>query len=257
MRMTVNVAGTDYRLDFSEAQDISIPVRFGGEGVAAFGTPPARKEAYCAGSFTGDVRKGGSCNCEVYTFSPHLHGTHTECIGHITAERMSACDVVKEAFMPATVITVTPKTGSWEVYTPPARETDKMITRSDLEKALAAENDFLTALVVRTLPNDDTKKNRDYSKEAPPFFSNDAMKYIASLGVRHLLVDFPSVDRPDDDGKLSNHRIFWDSPEKTITEMVYVRKNIADGHYILNLQVAAMEGDAASSRPLLFKVIKA
>ena len=100
-------------------------------------------------------------------------------------------------------------------------------------------------------------------KEDPSFFSIEAMEYIVSLGVEHLLVDTPSVDRLLDDGHLSTHNIFWETKgkefntnakNKTITEMIFVSENIQDGNYLLNLQIPAFVSDAAPSRPILYKV---
>jgi kynurenine formamidase len=237
MRVTVNIS--DYRADLNKPIDISIPVSFGKKQLSAFGGAPARRKAYKAGSFVGDVRLGGSCNCEVYEFSPHLNGTHTECVGHITKERMSVQEAAQESLLAATLLTVKPKNG--------------VITKS----MLRLDENFLDALVIRTLPNDKGKSTRDYSKSEPPYFAPEAMKYIASLGVRHLLVDFPSVDKADD-AKLVNHRIFWrkNARKKTITELIYVPDGVKDGRYLLNLQVAAFEGDAAPSRPILYGVKK-
>jgi hypothetical protein len=90
------------------------------------------------------------------------------------------------------------------------------------------------------------------------------MRYLRELGVRHLLVDLPSVDRMNDDGILSAHRVFWGvapgeidiEPEKrspyTITELIYVPDSVADGSYLLNLQIAPFLADAAPSRPILY-----
>ena len=95
------------------------------------------------------------------------------------------------------------------------------------------------------------------------FLSIDAMKYIVSLGVKHLLVDTPSVDRLYDDGHLTSHNIFWettgkkfnkDTQKKTITEMIFVNDTIEDGTYLINLQIAAFVSDAAPSRPILYKI---
>ena len=92
------------------------------------------------------------------------------------------------------------------------------------------------------------------------------MQYIRSSEVKHLLVDFPSLDRTFDEGRLSTHRIFWDMkneghdrpPEhaltRTVTEMIYAGDEIPDGRYILNLQTAPFVADAAPSRPVLFPV---
>lgn len=103
-------------------------------------------------------------------------------------------------------------------------------------------------------------------EHSAPFFSTEAINYISEKGVKHLLVDTPSIDRAFDEGKLSNHRIFWNvAPESraigeaslihnTITEMIYVADEIEDGAYILNLQITSFAADAAPSRPLLFKL---
>ena len=89
------------------------------------------------------------------------------------------------------------------------------------------------------------------------------MKYIVELGIKHLLVDTPSVDRLFDEGVLSAHNIFWETKEKklnlnalnkTITEMIFVPDNIKDGKYLLNLQFAPFVADAAPSRPILYKI---
>jgi hypothetical protein len=89
------------------------------------------------------------------------------------------------------------------------------------------------------------------------------MNYIVSLGVKHLLVDIPSVDRLFDDGILSGHNIFWeteekkfnnDSKEKTITEMIFVPNEILDGKYLLNLQIAPFVLDASPSRPVIYQL---
>jgi kynurenine formamidase len=125
-----------------------------------------------------------------------------------------------------------------------------LVTAAMLKKLKPAE-----ALVIRTLPNGKDKTTRNYSKSEPPYIAADAMKHIVKLGVQHLLVDFPSVDKVDDP-KLTAHRIFWakDAHAKTITELIYVPDRVKDGAYLLNLQVAPFDADAAPSRPVLYKV---
>jgi arylformamidase len=99
MLMTVKIGRHHYRVDLKSPCDISIPVSFGRQQLVAFGGAPARKEAYKAGSFVGDMRRGGSCNCEIYSFSPHLNGTHTEGVGHITKKRISVQDIATESLI--------------------------------------------------------------------------------------------------------------------------------------------------------------
>ena len=102
---------------------------------------------------------------------------------------------------------------------------------------------------------------RDYMIDSPSFFSINAMKYLVGLGVQHLLIDTPSVDRLFDDGCLTAHNIFWETEgkknnletkNKTITEMIYVPDAINDGKYLLNLQIPAFLSDAAPSRPIIY-----
>ena len=263
MEITAAIAGKKYRVRLDAAHDISIPVRFDDVQLSVFGTPPARMKALEAGDFIGAVARGGSCNCETYTITPHCNGTHTECIGHITGERIEVPSVLHDSLIPATVISVTP-VSAVESYEPPPQSGDMMITRAALDAALGdATPQFMDALVIRTMPNAPDKKTRDYDSQLPPYFSHDAMAFIAGLPVRHLLTDLPSVDRLADEGRLGNHRLFWGvapgarnaapSP-KTITELVYVPDSVRDGRYILNLQIAAFGADATPSRPLLYEV---
>ena len=78
-------------------------------------------------------------------------------------------------------------------------------------------------------------------------------------GIKHLLVDLPSVDKEKDDGELLAHHAFWDvhgTPrlDATITEMIYVPHEVADGSYILNLQIPSFDNDAAPSKPILYAI---
>ncbi len=152
-------------------------------------------------------------------------------------------------------------------YHVPTEENEQFITLASLEKAMTdTDEDFVKGLVVRTLPNDESKLTRDYDRKRFPFFSNEAMAHIRELGVRHLFVDMPSVDRADDGGQLGNHRIFWNVPagvteiepgdcsRRTITEMIYVPDSVKDGRYLLNLQVPAFLSDAAPSRPIIYPI---
>ena len=165
--------------------------------------------------------------------------------------------------IPASVISINPK-HSKENYIPKMNDDDLVITKQDIELELKDINyNFLDALIIRTLPNNDSKKSQDYLKESSCFFSLEAMQYLVKLGVNHLLVDIPSVDRLFDEGHLSAHNIFWETKNKefnpsaihkTITEMIFVDNRVKDGNYLLNLQIPAFVTDAAPSRPILYTI---
>ena len=262
MKAEVEIGNKKYNVDFSKGIDISIPLNFNGEQPNTYGVDRASSKPFQDGNFIGDTRKGGPCNFETYSFTPHCNGTHTECIGHITNERIDILSSLNEEMIPSTLISVTPK-NTTENYNPELNAEDLVITKQELENKLKGiAPKFLKGLIIRTLPNSESKESRDYMREAPSFFSIDAMEYIVSLGVEHLLLDTPSVDRLLDEGNLSAHNIFWETKgkefnpntkNKTITEMIFASENIKDGSYLLNLQIPAFFSDAAPSRPILYK----
>jgi kynurenine formamidase len=245
--LTVEIAGRRWRVG-SEGHDISIPLAFDGAQPTFFGASPASAAAVAAGSFVGDVQRGGSCNCSTHSLTPHCNGTHTECVGHVTAERLSVRDHSAEHFSPALLVSVGP---------------GPVITRSALAAAVAPhELSHCRALVLRTLPNSRDKLARNYDRTPAAYFAADAMNWIVGNGITALVVDLPSLDRHDD-AELTTHRIFWGLPPgansaaqatratATVTELAFIDDSIADGHYLLNLQVAPFVADAAPSRPIL------
>lgn len=264
-------AGRRFRMT-GQVHDLSIPLRFGDEQLECFGAAPAREQALEAGSFVGDVRRGGSCNCSTYTITAHCNGTHTECVGHITSERLSVRDLANEILSVALLISVEPAPArqTSESTTPAPKSGDFMITRAALKAAVSKLDALLPgaelasrALVIRTLPNEGAKRLRRYSEQPAPYFSAEAMQWIVAQGIEHLVVDLPSLDRAEDEGNLTAHRIFWNVPPRatsigrdtrrqaTVTELAYVPSEVADGLYLLNLQVAPFAADAAPSRPML------
>lgn len=275
MKLSHENGGRRYDIDLGDPIDISIPLDFHGGQPNAYGVERAAAEAVMVGGLVGDTRRGGSCNFERVTFVPHCNGTHTECVGHITNQRISVRDCLKDVFMPAMLVSVDAESavGSGESYVVEFEREHSVISRSGLEAALsgvknpvAAAPGAALALILRTLPNGAEKLTREYGDVMPPYFSTEAMEFIVGMGVWHLLVDTPSIDRMYDEGRLSNHRVFWNvKPGKfetnpdtrtgaTITELIYVPDEAADGEYLLNLQIAPFVADAAPSRPLLFRL---
>ncbi len=277
MIFSVEINNRAYQIDLENPLDISITLNFNGAQPNAYDAERASAKACEAGSLIGDTRRGGSCNFEQIKFILHCNGTHTECVGHITHERISVHEALKDSFLLATLISVEPETANetTETYAVDLNENDRLITLKAIEYALQnlnqnpqskIQNPKSDGLIIRTLPNDESKKTRRYMENLPPFFSTEAMNFIRARNVKHLLVDVPSIDRTFDAGKLSNHRIFWsveagefETSEatlnyNTITEMIFVPNSVEDGAYLLNLQIAAFAADASPSRPRLFKI---
>lgn len=240
---------TQYIVDFSSPIDISLPLLAGNDAPNAFFIDGLSYEPVRVGSFVGSVQEGGSCNCENITFNPHGNGTHTECIGHITHERVTVNQALQRFVFFAKLISVAADTIGG----------DRVITRRSVEEHL--KNGEAEALIIRTLPNDDEKRTKKWSGNNPPYVHPEAAAYIRECGIDHLLIDLPSMDREDDGGKLLAHRAFWNADNEprihsTITEMIFVPDEVPDGLYVLNLQIVSFETDASPSKPVLYTATK-
>ena len=162
-------------------------------------------------------------------------------------------------FIPAQLISITPELNSNEAYHADINQDDKVITKDQLLRSLAAVDEFLDAVIIRTLPNDMKKKTRNYNSDNHPFLSNEAVYFLKSKGVKHILVDIPSIDKFDDGGKLKNHNIFFTNEDgvvnkNTITELVYIPDHCLDGKYLLCIGIPNFKLDAAPSKPIIYKI---
>jgi len=254
MKIKIDLNGIEHQADLSEPLDISIPLS--PNGPRAWYVDPMKIEPVRTDRFTGSVAEGGDVNFRNIFFNPHGHGTHTESVGHIDREVTSVNTILNQYFFSALLVTIEPEVNTDEDV--PFREKgDRIITKNQIAGAL--ERTDCEALVLRTSPNTSTKKSMEYSGENPPYLEPEALSYLREKGVKHLLLDLPSVDREVDGGKLEAHHKFWqsgreDDHECTITEMIFVENEIEDGMYLLNLQTAPFENDATPSRPVLFQL---
>ena len=252
MKTTIN----NQEIDLSKPIDISIPLTNTDENPIAWYLDKPKIEPVKNGDWIGKVSKGSSStNFNNIFFNPHGHGTHTECLGHITHEFYSINQCLKQFFFCAELISIKPENNN----------NDFIITKNQVKNAL--KNKTTEALIIRTLPNIETKKNRKYSNTNPPYLSEEAAIYIRENRIQHLLIDLPSVDKEHDEGKLLAHKAFWNVKNIvnlntdarlncTITELIYVDNTIIDGSYFLNLQIASFENDASPSKPILYQILK-
>jgi arylformamidase len=239
------------KIDISKGIDCSIPLSASDTNPRAWYVDPPVMEPVRANGWIGAVNQGGSVNFRNIFFNPHGHGTHTECLGHITNEIFSINSLEIPVFMEVEVVSILPQ----EVLHTDGL-IDKVIRKNQLKERVTSKK--IEALIIRTLPNDETKKTSNYSDTNPPYLEEKLVEFLNELGVKHLLVDLPSVDREKDNGLLAFHHSFWGVPTKpdysrTITELCYVPSSLVDGTYYLNLQTAPFENDATPSRPVLFK----
>jgi kynurenine formamidase len=254
MKASISHNDSTFEIDLSQPIDISIPLTADENNPIAWYIDKPVIEPVTMGDWTGRVSEGSSTNFNNIFFNPHGHGTHTECLGHITKNFYSINQALKNFFFPAEVVSVAPE----------AVGEDLIITRKQLEAVLGDK--MPEAVVIRTLPNEAVKRSKNYSNTNPPYLEEAAAIFFREKGVKHLLIDLPSVDREQDEGKLLAHKAFWNVQDvnnlntdarhdATITEMIYVPDEVADGAYLLNLQIASFENDASPSKPVLYKIL--
>jgi len=249
MLATIQYNSKKHQIDLSKPLDISIPLRATKSNVNAWYLDAPIIEPVELEGWTASVKKGASVNFNTIQFNPHAHGTHTECVGHIVEKVHSVNKNLKQFFFFAEVITVAPE----------MINDDFVISKKQLQFAIG--NRKRDAIVIRTIPNTTEKLSQHYSHTNPPYLLEDAAIYLREKGIKHLLIDLPSVDKEDDSGELLAHNAFWNTKEKirldaTITEFIYVPNAIDDGTYFLNLQIAPFENDATPSKPVLYKIFE-
>lgn len=236
-------------IDTSEPIDISRKLTDTDDNPRAWYVEKPRFEPVRTENYNGSIAEGGNVNFRDVFFNPHGHGTHTECLGHITEKVHSINNTLNKYFFKAQLITVTPSQRD-----NPDGNIDLVVMPSQLNQV----KDNYEALIIRTNPNSLEKVSKNYSTTNPPYFDCSCVQLLLDKGVKHLLIDLPSVDRENDNGELAFHHAFWEVPnnpnfERTITELIFVDDNIENGDYILNLQVAPFENDASPSRPVLYE----
>ncbi len=247
MRTTIEYNSKKFIVDLSKPLDISIPLRASRSNVNAWYIDDPKIEPVVNEDWIGSVSKGAAVNFNNIYFNPHGHGTHTECVGHITQDVHSVNQNLKQFFFLAEVISVAP-----EKYFD-----DYIFSKNQIEMLLKGNTP--EALVIRSMPNLKEKKSKHYSNTNWPYLTEEAMIFVREIGVKHFLIDLPSVDREHDGGKLTVHKAFWDVGGDlrmgcTITEFIYVPNRVKDGSYLLNLQIAPFENDATPSKPILYKI---
>ena len=228
MKAVIHVNSRTYTIHIDQPLDISIPLRASKDNVNAWYLPPPKIYPSVINDRAVSVSQGAAVNFNTIEFNPHAHGTHTECVV-------------------AELITVVPESFNG----------DFIISEKQLRYAIG--NKKREAIVIRTLPNTKDKLSQQYSHTNPPYLTEAAAVYLREKGVKHLLVDTPSVDKENDNGELLAHKAFWNiggqtRMDATITELIYVPNSVKDGKYILNILIAPFENDASPSKPILYKL---
>lgn len=260
LSLTWEIDGRRVEAAMAAGIDCARPLRFDTGAPVPFSAPPARRRALDLATGPADVRRGGAVNADRLDLVPHAHGTHTESFGHLSEGRETLVDVFEPRLLPASVITVEASSDvrAEEEAGPSWAVGDLVVTRSALLGGLAScDPSFVEGLAVRIVPVG--------PPDAPTYLTGAAASLVRDRGILHLVLELPSIDRPEDGGRLAAHRAFWgmdaDSrsarPDRrgcTLTEMAVFPPSLRDGSYLLDLQVPPIDSDAAPSRPVFYPV---
>ncbi|WP_417592321.1 cyclase family protein [Owenweeksia hongkongensis] len=248
MKFTIEHCGDAYESDFAQGIDLSSALGLPGKELKAWWADDVDISPVVNGDWIGSVEKGAPVNFFNIKFNPHGNGSHTETYGHISKEKESVHNYLKKYHFVSWVVSLAPEK---------AKNGDSIITLEALKKSVT-KWDGIEALIIKT---GDYKDGHDFSGSNATYFEPELLAFIRDRGVEHVLVDLPSVDREEDEGKLLAHHAFWNYPEDprdgcTISELLQVPSQTKDGLYLLNLQVASFANDASPCRPVIYPLTK-
>jgi len=235
-------SGQSWSVELDRPTSISLPLRRDFSNCRAYFLPPMEIVPLCTDQFTGSIASGGIVNCDRLVIHTHGNSTHTECLRHVVDLPIWISEAPRFFLVIGQLLTVEPKNNT--VIT-----ADQIISLD--------QDPFVRAVVIRTLPNDSAKAEKNWSGTNPPYLSEDAARFLSDREIEHLLIDLPSIDPEDDGGALRAHRAFWslsDSPRvhATITELCFIPDTLSDGFYLVQLGILPLESDASPSHVLLY-----
>ena len=261
MNIKIELDNKSYLVNTDKGIDLSIPTDFKTDnGPRFYEKRNPELNYYTESDKEYNLENGGGCNVPIIKLNIHCSGTHTECANHIIKNAPLINKLLIPDYIPSQLITVNPEDSTTEKYHVDTDKEDRFITKVQLEKIIDLNClSFNKCLIIRTKPNDLEKCNQDYNKTPHPFLTNEAIVFIKNAGFQHIVVDMPSIDRYNDDGKLGNHHIFFTdnniSNKNTVTEFVYIPNSCKDGKFFLNLNIANFNLDAAPSRPIIYSIL--
>lgn len=245
MKASMKIDGAIVTVDLSRNYDLSLPLQASPENPLVWGAKRPIINPFEEVDSVSEESDVLSLDTNTIIFNQNTNYTRSVCIGHITPEFYSINKILKDYVFCAEVISVVPENYGEDYY----------ISKKQLLSALKGAKP--TALVIRTLPNTETKKSIKYTGTNWAYLEESAAAFLAEIGVKHLLIDLPSIDK---EGVLEipvAHKAFWQYPETprldcTITELIYVPNEVEDGAYLLNLLIPPLENNSTPSKPILY-----
>lgn len=229
--------------------DLSVPVDPHSGLPKAWYKGPAEVQPVRSDGWVGSVAEGGAVNFRDVLFNPHAHGTHTETHEHIHDTFEPIDRQVRSGDIPFLL-------PAFLLHAPAEPHGDDAVVPLSALHRVVPEFHAVKPLAV-VIGTEQPQAPKNWSDTNPPYLEEGFAELLCELGVQHLLIDLPSVDREMDGGALKAHNAFFGpsgSPRSnaTISELLHVPKSLQQGPGLLALQVSPFVNDAAPSRPVWF-----
>lgn len=216
-------------------------------------TPISSRTVELEGQFTGDVRRGGSCNVDTLCYVPHGL-THLETSAHILNRDTN----------PPTVKDIPPEKLSGMALlidlSDMGQDTGKKIAWETVQAKLDRNRLPISMLAIKTasslLPQDYDFSGKDFLYLAAETAKGIHDYKTADSHIDCLILDLPSIDRESDGGKLLAHRGFFGLPdtgfdaedlEKRVLVELAMFSGLEEGYYYVVITPPLLETNAVST----------
>jgi kynurenine formamidase len=250
------------RFQLGAGRSLAPGMRLDGSAPRWFDAPPAHSWPHRVGGFSGSVLTGASCNCRNLQLTPHASGTHTESVGHLTSDDFPVLPLLPTTPQPALLLRVAARLSSDTTESSDFQPLpdERLVTAAALRAAWPRNAPFKPVALIIAL-------QQPTNGGMPPYLSRECAQWLVTEDIMHLVVEQPSIDRLQDDGQLTAHRVFFGLPPRrtatapplshsatraqaTITELAAIDADIASGFGFLQIQAPAIDGDAIPTRPI-------
>lgn len=253
---SISLEVNNLKLDLKLPQNVSRMISFGDSATSSgafYINQPKSETVEFPGLFIGDIERGGSCNVDYLTFCPH-NITHLETSAHILSLESNppmVSDISQDKLMGlAYLIDLSDK--NWD--------DNDLIQLEDIQATLEALKYPVNMVIIKTHASL-LEESYDFSGKNFLAVSEEAAKYLnkyqKNQSVLHaLILDLPSIDPENDEGKLLAHRAWFgipkmgvnhsDQQKKALVELAYFKEN-EQGYYYVNITPAKLKTNAVST----------
>ena len=106
MNVNITYNKQNYVIDLKNSFDISIPYNFDGKQPNFFNVKQGQLKYFQSRGNIYSVEAGAGCNVSEVSINIHCTGTHTECVGHLLKNLGDVGALLREALIPAILITI-------------------------------------------------------------------------------------------------------------------------------------------------------